>query len=233
MASHRTSAMLWGVPGPMTIRSTSSFQRARRWNHPARVVVHRPRDDADLRPVLRSAIPTTNVLRMLCDLGAVDPAAVPDAVGHVLSARLATLGALEKTVIRHSERGRHGIVALRNAVQSWSIQGKPAASVLEKAMSDLFRRFRLPRFEFHPISTVARSTSGSSGTNILIECDGWTTHGLDRRQFEDDRRRDLVHTASGLRDGPADLRRHRQPTGLDGAPDPAGARSLGSCTYVA
>jgi very-short-patch-repair endonuclease len=197
MASHRTAASLWGVPRPDTDPIDIILPARSRWNHPGRVVVHRPRDHADLVPVLRASIPTTNVLRTLCDLGAVDPDSVSDAVGHVLAARWAKLGAIEKAVIRHSERGRHGIVALRAAVQSWSIQAKPADSVLEKAMGDLFRRFRLPPFEFHPVIDGREVDFRIAGTNILIECDGWTTHGLDRRQFRDDRRRDIVHTGSG------------------------------------
>ena len=198
MASHRAAALLWGVPRPESDPIDVILPQRSRWSHPGDVVVHRPRDHRDLVAVSCHGIPTTNALRMLCDLGAVDPASVVDAVGHVLSTRLARLGALEKTVMRHSGRGRHGIVALRQAVQSWSIQGKPAASVLEKMMRDLFNRFDLPPFEFHPVIDGREVDFRIVGTNVLIECDGWATHGLDARGFQDDRHRDIVHAASGF-----------------------------------
>ena len=35
------------------------------------------------------------------------------------------------------------------------------------------------------------------GTRVLIECDGWTYHGLDRRNFERDRARDADLIAAG------------------------------------
>jgi very-short-patch-repair endonuclease len=197
ITSHRTSAELWGVPRPASDPIDIILPvRARRAGL-AGVVVHRPRDHRDLKPVLRDHIPTTNVLRMLCDLGAVDRPAVVDAVGHVLSTRLATLAALEATVVRHSEHGRHGIVALRDAVQTWSLDGKPADSTLEIAMGRIVRRFRLPPVAFHPIVNGFEVDFRIKGTNILLECDGWTTHGLDRSTFRKDRKRDRSNTIAG------------------------------------
>ena len=32
---------------------------------------------------------------------------------------------------------------------------------------------------------------------VVLECDGWTSHGLDREQFERDRRRDGALAAGG------------------------------------
>ena len=98
------------------------------------MVVHRPRDRRDLKPVLRSNIPTTNVLRLLCDLGAVDAPAVVDAVGHVVTSRLASPVALQRAISRHTRRGRHGVPAFRDALANWLIDGKPVDSVLEPAM---------------------------------------------------------------------------------------------------
>ena len=34
-------------------------------------------------------------------------------------------------------------------------------------------------------------------TPVILECDGWSTHGLDRSQFEHDRRRDAELAAAG------------------------------------
>jgi hypothetical protein len=55
------------------------------------VVIHRPRDLERLRPQRRANIVCTNNLRTVLDLGAVDPSAVSDAVGHLITNRLVTL----------------------------------------------------------------------------------------------------------------------------------------------
>ena len=197
IASHRTAAELWGVPRPDREPIDVILpSRARRATLP-NVIAHRPRDYADLIPVLRRRIPTTNVLRMLCDLGACDAAALPGAVGHVLASNLATWGALDRAIARHSERGRHGIVAFRNALQDWTIDAKPAASVLELTMRRFLDAFRLPAAEFHPIIAGYEVDFRLIGTNIVIECDGWITHGMNRDQFEYDRDRDADLLAAG------------------------------------
>ncbi len=35
------------------------------------------------------------------------------------------------------------------------------------------------------------------GTPVIVECDGWSSHGLDRDQFERDRRKDAELRAAG------------------------------------
>jgi very-short-patch-repair endonuclease len=160
-------------------------------------VIHRPRDLQRLTPQRRANIPCTNVLRAVLDLGAVDPTAVPEAVGHVIANRLATLQAFESVVIQHSEHGRTGIVALREAVAAWSIDRKPTDSLLEQAMRRLIDRFRLPPVEFHAVICGYEVDFRVLGTPVILECDGWTYHGLERTNFERDRRRDAELLAAG------------------------------------
>jgi len=197
LASHRSAAYLWGIPRPRNDPVDILFEPRRRMVALRGVVVHRPRDAADLKRVLRTRIPTTNILRTLCDLGACDPGSVHGAVGHALSTGLADVGALDRAIARHSERGRHGIVAFRNALLAWQIDGKPADSVLEPVMRDLLHDFSLPPAEFHPIVEGYEVDFRIIGSPVIIECDGWATHGLDREQFERDRERDADLTAAG------------------------------------
>jgi very-short-patch-repair endonuclease len=198
LASHRSAALLWGIPRPADDPVDVILPQRGPQRRLAGVFVHRPRDQLRLRPPQRrDGIACTNVVRVLCDLGAVDPGAVRGAVGHVLSTRSATLAALQSAVLDHAERGRHGIVALRNALEAWEIDGRPADSVLEAAMARLVRRHGLPPVEFHPIVEGWEADFRVIGTNVLIECDGWTHHGLDREQFERDRRRDAQLAAAG------------------------------------
>jgi very-short-patch-repair endonuclease len=198
LASHRSAAHLWGVQrsdgDPVDV---IVHDARRRFVGIDNVVIHRPRDLQRLTPQRRANIACTNILRTLLDLGAVDPDAVPDAVGHVIAQRLATLNALEATVIQHSEHGRTGIVALREAIAAWSIDGKPTDSLLEQTMRRLIDRHHLPAVEFHPIICGHEVDFRVIGTRVIIECDGWTFHGRHRADFERDRRRDAELVAAG------------------------------------
>jgi len=197
MASHRSAAWLWGIPStPDDPVDVLIGQRTRK----AAVVgaeVHRPRDLLDLTPVRRTNIPTTNILRTLCDLGALDPAMVPGAVGHVVTTGMASPVALWRAIVRHSRRGRPGVAPLRAALADWVLDGKPVDSVLEPAMRQLLARYGLPSAEFHPIVCGFEVDFRIIDSPIILECDGWATHGLDRTQFEKDRTRDAELAAAG------------------------------------
>jgi very-short-patch-repair endonuclease len=197
MASHRSAAHLWGIPrpedDPVDVMLT---ERCREANLPG-IVVHRPRDRRDLSPVLRHNIRTSNILRLLCDLGAVEPDAVNDAVEHVVTNGLASPVALRTAVEVHARRGRHGVPAFRRALEEWVIDGKPVDSVLESAMHRLVRTYKLPPVEFHPIVGGYEVDFRVVGADIILECDGWQSHGLNRRQFHRDRGRDAELVALG------------------------------------
>jgi len=190
MASHRSAAHLWGMPRPADdpVDLVVTDRAAPRTL--AGVCVHRPIDLAQLIPQRRSGLPCTNILRTLVDLGSVDARAVEGAVGHALSTRLATLDALEATLRVHARRGRSGTVALRRAIDVWSIDAKPADSVLEAAMRRLAARHRLPPLEFHPVIAGWEVDFRIVGSPVIVECDGWASHGLRVEQFERDRTRD-------------------------------------------
>jgi very-short-patch-repair endonuclease len=197
LASHRTAARLWGIPRPDDDPIEVIVTHRGRSPDIAGVVVHRPRDRKDLKQVLRSGIPTTNILRLLCDLGAVDAAAVSAAVGHVLSARLATPVALRRAIDRHSRRGRHGVPAFRDALDDWLIDGRPADSDLEKAMRRLFTEHRLPPFEFHARIAGFEVDFWIVGSPIVLECDGWEWHAKTPAQQTRDAERDATLTEAG------------------------------------
>jgi very-short-patch-repair endonuclease len=195
IASHRSAAFLWDLAPTGGVDVLIPGRR----RHPrlAGVHVHRPVDGLDLAPHRRFGIPCTAVLRTLCDLGAVDPSAVSGAVGCALSRRLVDLELLERAVATHGGRGRRGVAALRRAVDDWSIDAKPADSVLERAMTVLVERHSLPPVEFHPRIGRWEVDFRFVDTAVLVECDGWTSHGLDRQQFERDRRKDDDLHAAG------------------------------------
>ncbi|MGH9272588.1 MAG: endonuclease domain-containing protein, partial [Ilumatobacteraceae bacterium] len=191
LASHRSAAWLWGIPRP-DVDPIELIVAARTRSPDLRgVIVHRPRDRRDLKPVLRSNIPTTNVLRLLCDLGAVDASGVVDAVGHVVTSRLASPVALQRAISRHTRRGRHGVPAFRDALANWVIDDKPVDSVLEPAMKRLFETYGLPPLEFHAHLGGYVVDFLIVGTPIVLECDGWEFHAKTQAQQDADAARDV------------------------------------------
>jgi very-short-patch-repair endonuclease len=197
IASHRSAAHLWGVPRPDDDPVDVIVLGRRRSVSLEGVIIHEQTDRRRLTPQTRDGVRCTNILRTLIDLGAVDSGGVHDALGHALTTGLATLPAIESTVIEHSRQGRSGVVALREALADWTIDSKPADSVLEVIMKRLIQRFALPPVTFHPIIEGNEVDFLVNGTRVILECDGWTSHGLDRATFERDRIRDAKLTAKG------------------------------------
>ena len=197
VASHRSAAHLWGIPRPEDDLIDVMLAERRREMTLGEVVVHRPRDRRDLTPVLRQNIRTSNVLRLLCDLGAVDPRSVPAAVGHVVTQGLASPVALRAAVAVHARRGRHGVPSFREALDEWVLDGKPTDSVLEPAMYRLLAEHALPPVRFHAVICGYEVDFWILDSPIVLECDGWETHGRDKVQFEADRVRDSVLAAAG------------------------------------
>jgi very-short-patch-repair endonuclease len=197
LASHRSAARLWGIPRPDDDPVDVLLPSQRRDVSFAGVVVHRPRDLRRLVPQRRFGIRCTNIIRTLLDLGAVDPAALHGAVGHAITTNLATLGALEIAAAEHARPGRSGVVAVRDAIAEWSIDDKPADSVLEMAFARLAERHGLPDLDFHPVIEGIEVDFRVRDTPVLIECDGWAYHGRERRHFERDRERDAQLISAG------------------------------------
>jgi very-short-patch-repair endonuclease len=199
MASHRSAAHLWDVPRPegdpidiiLACRTRGRLALDG-------VVVHRPRDDKDLTPVLRKNIPVCNILRLGCDLGAVDPPGVRDAVLHIITYAIASPRALRAACDVHTRRGRHGVPAFRAALDEFTIDGKPVDSLLESTMRDVARRFGLPPLEFHAKVCGFEVDFRVTGTRVLLERDGWDSHGRQRRLFERDRERTATLVAAGF-----------------------------------
>lgn len=197
LASHRSAARLWGIPRSDDDPVDVVLPSQRRDVSLDGVVVHRPRDLRRLVPQRRFGIRCTNIIRTLLDLGAVDPAALHGAVGHAITTNLASLDALEFAAAEHARPGRAGVVAVRDAIADWSIDDKPADSVLEMAFARLAERHGVPDLDFHPVVEGFEVDFRVRGTPVLIECDGWAYHGREHRHFEGDRERDVQLISAG------------------------------------
>jgi very-short-patch-repair endonuclease len=196
LASHTSAVELWGLARPVEPPHVIVADRRRGLELPG-VVIHRPRDLLDLNPVLRSKIPTCCILRLLCDLGAADRGAVAPVLGHFVAIGAVSITALDRAIRAHSRQGRHGIVALREALGEWVIDGKPADSVLEPAMRRLLRAHRIGPVEFHAMCAGYEVDFRLSGTPIVLECDGWAYHARTRAQFQRTTTRDGDLIAAG------------------------------------
>ena len=197
VASHRTAAFLWGVERPMDDPIDVIVPaRSRHVTIPG-VVVHRPRDLAELRPIHRRQIPVTKPTRMLCDLGAVDDQSVYAALESILVSKVISARAARAALDRHAKRGRAGrspcgprsiggACTRRCPTRSWSRRW-PNCSAVEG----------LPPATFHTIVLGYEVDFLIEGTPVVIECDGWGSHGLDRDQFEFDRMRNSLLLAGG------------------------------------
>ena len=197
VASHRTAAFLWGVRNsgtdPIDVTRSERVGRLRLDG----VKIHRPVDHDDLEAAVVNGVPTTSPLRTLLDLGAEDRWAVDRALQGFVIRGLVTPQSVDNALMRHSQRGRHGIVALRSALHSLALDRKPPDSVLEEEMARLVRRFGLAPMEFHARLGGFTVDFHITGTPFYVECEGWTYHGLDKEQFEFDRERSAELLAAG------------------------------------
>lgn len=194
VASHRSAALLWGLlgrdpdldHGPVHLTALE----ASRHRCLDGVTFHRPKDRVGIRPVTRCTMPVTPPVRTLIDLGITDPGLVHAAVGSALGSGLLTINGIEAGLLRHAAPGRHGVTALRTALDDWAIDALPADSVLEAQFRQLCEEHRLPRLTFHERIEGWEVDFRFVDTAVVVECDGWTTHGRQRDQFERDRRKD-------------------------------------------
>jgi very-short-patch-repair endonuclease len=197
LASHRSAGHLWGAEVPTDVVDVIVDNRAPRQRR-AGVVIHRPRDLNDLRPLLRQNIPTTNPLRVLLDIGAVDPKLTVACLEHFVSEGLISIAAARNARARHARRGRTGLRALDDAIDTWALGERPPDSVLEPRVARFLAENGFHGFVFHPVVDGIELDFGHLELRIDLEFDGWATHRA-RAQFERDRERDLRLVASGWR----------------------------------
>ena len=196
LASHRSAAWLWGAtPVGDDPVDLIAFSRSRMTTLGG-VVLHRPSDLVDLRSTTRRGIATCNPLRCLVDLGAVDEHLVEPALEAMLIDGLVSVRSITATLERHRERGRHGISALDQAVADLALGDGRPDSTLEAKMARLFDNIGISGWVFHRRIAGHEVDFALPEARIVVEVDGWATHGT-RAQFEHDRQRDAELVAAG------------------------------------
>ena len=79
----------------------------------------------------------------------------------------------------------------------WLADGKLLDSELERRMTRLAKRYRLPAMSFHAVISGYEVDFWVIDTPIVLECDGWEFHDKRRHRFEYDRQRNAELTAAG------------------------------------
>ena len=190
IASHRSAAELWEVWTPKNREPVDIILQGRTSGRElCGVVVHRPRDHADLAPFQKRGILTTNAMRTLIDLGAIAPYAVPSVTERMLIAGNVTREHLKRAVARHSQRGRAGIGPMREILASWPYADRPADSVFELRMDRVLKAYGFPAHETQISVGRYRIDFGWGQWKVAGELDGWGKYER-LAQFQKQARRD-------------------------------------------
>ncbi len=195
LASHGTSLSVWGVEGLDLAELDVVVDRGRHPQLPG-VRIHRPRDRDDLRPSRWAGVDLVNPLRALLDLGQTLPEAVGDALAQMIIAGRVAPSAVMAVLGRHAAHGRHGVAALRDAVEGWPFGERPPDSVLEVRFAELITASGLPTPLFHQTIDAMVVDVVFPEARVIVELDGWDVHGS-RHAFEVDRARDARLAALG------------------------------------
>lgn len=216
LASHRSAAELWELPGRSTEVVEITCRRWQRSQEPG-LVVHETRALSDIDGTLRHGIPVTTLARTIFDLaGFVGPRTLDLAIENALRRRLTTFGELATTLDRLARRGRVGTVNLREALQRRTTEEALTESDAERLVMRLLAEHGLPApAPQHEIRDqwghlVARVDFAYPDLKIAIEYDSYAHHVSKDALVRDSARRNAIvalgwlpitATANDLRNG--------------------------------
>lgn len=194
-ASHRAAAALHGLAGfPEGTLEIATVKRCRVSG--VTVVAHRIVPLRACLTVVRG-IPTMNELHTLMVLGGVASLEqVRRAVDDALHRGLVTVSGLRWILKEYARPGLTGAGVLREVVAFLGFDYVPTESELEAAFLLLLRRANLVLPELQVRMGSRRHDFIYRLLNLVIELDGYTTHGT-RDQFHEDRERDNLLAVRG------------------------------------
>jgi hypothetical protein len=196
VASHRSAAELWCLPGGSTelVEITS-----KRWRRAKRngLVVHETKllDDDDITTL--DGIPTASIEQTLLGLAAVSPMTVELALDRALHRTLTSLVRLEAFLRRKGKRGRNGAGVLRELVDARDPLSGVPESVMETKLKQLLHRhgFPTPEFQYeirHNGRFIARVDAAYPKHKIAIEYDSYEHHTGTVAHVRDNDRRNVL-----------------------------------------
>jgi hypothetical protein len=234
VASHRSAAELWNLPGGRTDLVEITCRRWKRAKADG-LVVHETDllDDCDLRSV--DGIPTASVEQTLLGLAAVVHESIVEmAVDRALHRELTTIAQLRKFVDEKGKRGRNGVGVLRRFVRVLDPNAGVPESAMETKLKQLLRRHGLPTPAFqyeiwHHGRFVARVDAAYPEHRIALEYDSYEHHAGNLAIDRDSDRRariqradwePIVFTAAAMRNNGGEALEHLRRPLRTGPPTP-------------
>lgn len=195
LASDRAAAQLWGIVNPRRLLTEAvdvTVSGPRRRSRRGIRVHHRQVDPRDRRT--RRGIALTSPARTIVDLAAqLDVDDLEQLVVEADIRRLATADELRTVIARASgQRGTRRFIDLLDRA-AW--QGLTRSQAERRAL-ELVARARLPRPRVNPVRLEHRIDLHWPQERLVLEIDGFATHGR-RRAFDDDHDRDLTLEIAG------------------------------------
>jgi very-short-patch-repair endonuclease len=192
--SHRSAAALWGMRD--TSRAAIEVTAAEKCRRP-RIEAHR----AVLLPdevTVRRGIPVTTAARTLFDLATVlTPQQLEHAFNEAQVRRLTSPVSLADLLSRYPRRA--GNAATRRVLATHAAMGETVTrSRLERRFLALIDAHALPRPRVNRIGDHGELDAMWEDARLVVELDGYATHGT-RRAFEADRARDRALQVAGWR----------------------------------
>jgi hypothetical protein len=197
LLSHHTAAALWGLrqaesgDGQVHALVLGDSRPAR----PVGVCVHRTAHLAPGDVRMRRGLPVSSPVRTILDVApALSPSPLEVMIDQALFANLIRQSDVER--LRKCSRGRRGCGHLV-AILSGDDAPVMTRSEAERIFLGLIRRAELPMPEVNIRGDGVEPDFMWRNERLIVEIDGWDSHGT-QRAFEDDRRRDAIHRAAGF-----------------------------------
>jgi very-short-patch-repair endonuclease len=193
--SYRSAAELWGMRNGSRARIDVSVPRHRRSTARLEVHVVEMQDD---EVTVEHGVPVTTPARTLLDLAAiVSPQHLKAAFDEAEVRRLTSPTSLDALVARYP--GRRGTRAMTRVLARHRATGAAIpTSILERRLLTLLDAHRLPRPHINRRSDHGELDATWHEQRLIVECDGFATHGT-REAFERDRARDRELVVAGWR----------------------------------
>lgn len=203
VASHRSAAALWQLPGfgPGVVELSVAAKTARGRGG---IILHRVQVLARVDVTVLHGIRVTNPTRTLIDLAAVETAeALEEALDDALRRRLTTIPRLEWRLQALARSGRPGIAVIRSLVEARDPRNAVPQSVFETRLLRALRQARLPEPVCqHEVREgprlVALVDFAYPAIRLAIEAEGYRWHS-GRARWEHDLARRNALTALGWR----------------------------------
>jgi len=197
VASHRSAARLWDLPGGSERFVEITCRRWRRVRLPG-LVVHESGAVDRVDVTIVDAVPCMTVARTLLSLGAVSkPSVVEMALDVALRRELTTLDELRRILRRLGRPGRNGSGVLRRLIDRHGAEAGMTESVMETRLKQMLRRHGLPIPEFQyevgkGARLVARVDAAYPEYRIAIEYDSYEHHTGRAALVRDSHRRNAL-----------------------------------------